>query len=89
MSSTHKHVLVKLSRFRPETTILPDLIVTQYFLSSEYQLYACGKKYCAPRSRPKYLVSGRKLSRNSDKFFNFRDECCKADVTGLLIKTNT
>jgi hypothetical protein len=39
-----------LNSFLPETTISPNIIVAQDFLSSEYLLYACGKKYCAPRS---------------------------------------
>jgi len=33
----------KLIRAHPETVFLPDLCVILKILSSEYQLYACGK----------------------------------------------
>jgi len=32
----------------PETVFLPDLCVMLKILSSEYQLYACGKIFCRP-----------------------------------------
>ncbi len=39
--------------FHPKTTILTDIFVMFKILSSEYQLYACGKIFHMPRSRSK------------------------------------
>jgi hypothetical protein len=39
---------VFLFRVHPEMSHLPDIGVAGKFLSSEYQLYACGKNFPAP-----------------------------------------
>ena len=42
---------------------LPDTCVALKILSSKYQIYACGKIFRAPPSRPNFPVSGWTLSR--------------------------
>jgi hypothetical protein len=39
---------VVLGSAHPEMTLLPDIGVARKILSSEYQLYACGKIFRAP-----------------------------------------
>jgi len=43
--------------FHPKTVLFSYLVVELRILSSEYQLYACGKILHAPRFRRKSLIS--------------------------------
>ncbi|WP_218188137.1 hypothetical protein, partial [Desulfosarcina cetonica] len=51
----------------PEMANLPDILVPR-ILSSEYQPYACGKIFRAPRSRPNFPISGWALSNVTGGF---------------------
>jgi len=58
---------VQLTRFHPKTALLPDIFVMLKILSSEYQVYACGKIFRMVRAQEKPLILGWKLTKNNQE----------------------
>jgi hypothetical protein len=69
---------------------LPDIFVARKILSSEYQPYACGKIFRAPRSRPNLPISvwtTQPLFCSSDFFIRETDrgkKCCRRKLLPVV-----